>query len=126
MGNTNQVVTLVEKRRYLRFYVYYLADVYLNDEIIYATVIDISEGGIGIILPQPLNIGEIINLKILWKLNNDEKADVQFKAKVIWIDGANIRNMYAGGLEIIDISNENLDVLRRHIKELADQAEKSN
>ena len=126
MGNTNQVVTLVEKRHYLRFYVHYLADVYLNDEIIYATVIDISEGGVGIILPEKLNIGEVISLKITWRLNDDEKANISFKAKVIWIDGANVKKMYTGGLEIIDISDEDLEILREHIQELADRAEESS
>ena len=124
MGNTNQVVTLVEKRRHLRFYVHYLADVYLNDEIIYATVIDISEDGVGIILPDELNLGEVISIKITWRLNDDEKANIQFKAKLIWIDEPNIKKTYTGGLEIINISNEDLDKLRKHIQVLADRAEK--
>lgn len=118
-------IHFVEKRRYCRFNVHYLTDVYFHDEILYATVIDISEGGIGIIFPQKLNIGEKINLKIKHKLDdNNVREDIQFTAQVMWIEKSNIKEMYAGGLEIVEISAENLELLRKQIRVLYERDEK--
>ena len=79
-----------EKRIFPRFKVHYLADVYMGDEILFATVIDISQNGIGIVLPKKFFIKEILNIRINCNLINKEKSELQkvniyLRAQIIWI-----------------------------------------
>ena len=108
----------IEKRFYPRFTVHYLADVYMGDEILFATVMDISENGIGISLPRKFFLGEILNLRINCNLINDArgeltKVNIYMRAEVIWIDKKD--DFYRSGLKISDIAYDDLVKLRDHI-----------
>ena len=85
--------TLVDKRQFPRFSVHYLADIYLHEKWLFATVIDISEGGIGIISAKPVNVGDILTLKIRCKLDNDPRANIQFDAKIVGMGEISMEGM---------------------------------
>ena len=88
------------------------------------TVIDISEGGVGILLPKILKVGEILSLNIKSILETDPFA-IKFKAKLKWMnDKESFEGMFRGGLEIDEISKGNLDKLREHIQYLDNQSNK--
>ena len=114
--------TLVDKRQFPRFSVHYLADIYLHEKWLFATVIDISEGGIGIISAEPVNVGDILTMKIRCKLDNDPKANIQFDAKIVWVGNGNEKMLHTCGLEIAEISQKDQNILRDHIQELAKPA----
>ena len=111
-----------ERRLYPRYTVHYLCDVYLGDEVLFATVLDISENGIGITLPKEFYEGEVLNLKINCKLINKQektlqKINIYLRAKIVWIKEEG--KMFKAGLHITDISYDDLNKLREHIEYLA-------
>ena len=118
MDKKNIDIHFIEKRRHPRFSIHCLAEVLLAEEAISATAIDISEGGIGIIIPHQFNIGEDIKLLIKFGSPLSKKDYMEVKAKVIWVGRENEKKMYICGLEIIDISDDNLDLLRNQIQTL--------
>ncbi len=107
-----------DRRLHPRYSVHYLCDVYLGSEVLFATVLDISEKGVGIILPKEFFENEMLNLKINCRLidnenNRLEKVNIYLRASVVWIkkDG----DLYKAGLKICDISYEDMAKLRDHI-----------
>lgn len=113
----------IDRRRFPRFKVHYLTDVYVGDRNIYATVIDISENGIGIVLPEKFYLGDEIELRIRCKVNaNDEiKTDLKMEARVIWMGDKDEKGMFPGGLEITNISEDDLNILKNNIQLLAEK-----
>ena len=113
---------LVDRRAHPRFKVNYLTEVYMGSEILFATVIDISEGGVGIMLPAKFYTGEVLNLRIKCSLFNYianievEEVNICLTAEVIWINKN--ENMYRAGLKIVDIDNLDLDRLKDNIRVL--------
>ncbi|MBN1521461.1 MAG: PilZ domain-containing protein [Candidatus Aureabacteria bacterium] len=122
MKKHNEDFELVDRRLYPRFKVHYLADVYLGNRNIYATVVDISEKGVGIILPERFYPGDEIELRIRCCIEggDEKKTDVRLSARVVWIGEKNEKGIYTGGLEIVDISEVDLDILRLNIAQLAE------
>jgi len=123
MVSENTGIDFIDRRRFPRFNVHYLADVYMGDRNIYATVIDISQNGLGIILPEPFYVGDELELRIRCKIADDDdtKTDIRLGTKVIWIGEKNEKGMYAGGLEIVEISDSDKEVLKANIQELAQE-----
>ncbi|MCK5708556.1 MAG: PilZ domain-containing protein [Candidatus Aureabacteria bacterium] len=116
--NPLQEQAFIEKRLNPRFTVHYLTDVYLGEEILFATVVDISESGVGITLPGKFYLDEILNLRINCSLIDHEKGELKkvniyLRASIIWIEKK--EKMYHAGLKIIDIAYEDLIRLRDHI-----------
>jgi len=120
MDKDKKKIDFVDRRRFPRFLVHYLADVCLKDETFCATVIDISENGVGIILPQRFDIGEQIKIQLRPSLSNDKEDKISILANVIWIGNENEKGMFTCGLEIADISQEDLENLKNHINSLCD------
>ena len=110
---------IVERRQFPRYAVRYAAKVYLDDKMLCGTIIDISKGGIGILLPKKFDIGNILDIGIRNLLNEKAINDIRFKLKIVWINKVDIEGMYRAGLEIIEISEDNLEKLRKNIIELS-------
>ena len=121
----NQGDNFVERRLFPRYAVRYLAKVYLNEEMLCGTVINISEGGVGILLPKIIPVGDVLTLgirNIIQKEEGEEEdKEMKFKAKIAWLSEESTDGMYRGGLEITDISEEILEKLIDHIQYLDDQ-----
>jgi hypothetical protein len=110
-----------DRRACPRLKVSFLAEVYMGTEILFATAVDISEDGIGIMLPGKFNIGERMNLRIsssLYRGPNTgiEKINICLKAEVIWINKS--AGMYRAGLSITDIQPADMARLKENIRQL--------
>jgi hypothetical protein len=114
----NPALEAVELRRYLRFSVHYLAYVYFNNEIINANVIDISEGGLGIIIAKKMNFHDEFFIKFVFVVDEAHQSHVQLKARVIWIEEAKLNSMYVAGMEITEIGHKDILVLKSLLDEL--------
>ena len=118
----NKDDNFVERRRFPRYDVRYIAKVFLNDKMLCGTIINISEGGVGILLPKRLSINSVLGLKIRNILSEDESKTIDLKARIVWMNEKEIINgMYKAGLEIADISEEDLAILVEHIQYLEEQ-----
>ena len=81
-------------------------------------------GGDRILLPKILKVGEILSLNIKSILDENPFA-IKFKAKLVWMnDKESFEGMFRGGLDIEEISDDNLDKLREHIQYLDGQRNK--
>ena len=107
-----------EKRRYLRFLVRYKAILYTDRDIIPATVLDVSEGGVGMIVPQRLQFHEELFIKIRFRLGQAHKSHVQFRGQIIWTEDCFVNNMCACGLEIKEITHTDFQVFKTLLEEL--------
>ena len=105
-----------ERRQYPRFSVRYFAAIHFKDETFYASVSDISQGGMEIIFQEELQTNEILNLKTRFTLFGTERHDVHMKAKVVMVQGIGIEKIYRCGLEITDISEEDNEKLIENIQ----------
>ena len=126
MQRTIEDFQISERRILSRLKVHYLTDIYLHDEIIYSTALDISEGGIGMVIPHRLRLDETLNLRLNCNLNSDaekiKKVNIFLKARVIWVSGHQEKNMYRTGLEITHINKDDFTKLRNHIRHLISKA----
>ena len=114
---------IMERRLKSRFNVEYITEVYKRNEILFSTVIDISENGLGILLPGEFDMGEILDLRVNYKLreklsSESERIDICMKAKIVWVH--RIDRRYRAGLSIVDISSDDLKRFRENIKNLED------
>ena len=109
---------VVEKRRFLRFLVRYKSIIYSDRDIIPGTVLDVSEGGVGVFVPQRLQFHQEVFIKIKFKLGQAHKSHVQFRALVVWTEDCFINNMCACGLEIKEITHTDFDVYKALLEEL--------
>lgn len=114
-----------ERRRFPRYAVHYIAKVFLNDKMLCGTIINISERGIGILLPKRLSLNSVLGLKIRNILSEDESKGIDLKARIVWMNEKEIIDgMYRAGLEIVGSSEEDLEILVEHIQYLDGQTER--
>ena len=107
-----------ERRAHPRYNVHYLADLFLGTDILNSSVIDISEGGIGIIFPSKFFQTEKLNLRINCNIIDEikselKKINIYLRAKNIWMDDDG--KLFRAGLSITDIDGEDLIRLKDHI-----------
>ena len=114
-----------ERRQYPRFKVRYFATIYLGNEKIYASVINITKAGLGITSIKKLPIDEVISLKIGCKIGEKEKDNVHMKAKVLWIKGLAGDRVFIAGLKIIEVAKEDVEKFRRCIQNLMEHSEEN-
>ena len=118
MDKQNIDIHFFEKRTHPRFNIHCLADIQLTENTVPATAIDISETGIGLVIPHHFRIGEVIDMKIYFPVSPDEKESLEIKAKVIWVGKENEKKLYSCGLQIMNISEKDLATLRTQLKGL--------
>ena len=112
---------LVDRRVFQRFRVSYLAEVYMGHEILFASVVDVSEKGVGIMLPGQFYAGEKLSLHIkssLYDDNNIEEQEINIcmTAEVVWVEKQG--KLYKAGLKITQIDTADLLKLKRNIRSL--------
>jgi len=124
MEKTSRELKNINKRVHQRYNVHYLADVYLGNEILFATVVDMSETGADIVLPRKFYLNEILNLRINCNLIHKEKSELEkvniyLRAEIVRIK--EVEGMYKAGLKIIDIAYEDTVKLRDHLRYLEER-----
>lgn len=79
-----------------------------------------SEGGLLLYLPEEMEIGEHLSLKLFFP-SDDKLESIHLLVEVAWIDihlGKERRD-YRTGVKVVDISLEDLDKLKNFLKNLA-------
>jgi len=92
-----------ERRRYPRYEVNYDVEIIFSGKKIFASTNDMSENGIGLLLPKSLIEGEIVNFKVKSR-DDTERLIMQGEAKVVWCQYIDELGLYRAGLEILNIS----------------------
>jgi hypothetical protein len=110
-----------ERRMYPRCRVDFVSEVYDGSEILFTTVVNLSEVGVGILLPKEFEEGSLFDLRIDYRLCESmltkfERLNILIKAKLIWLK--NIDGEFRGGLEIVTIESADLEKLRMHIRDV--------
>jgi c-di-GMP-binding flagellar brake protein YcgR len=112
-----------EKRKHPRFDVnlpieYVRSDLVTNS----GEAINASEGGLLLYLPEKMEIGQHLSLKLFFPSGSELKTIVTL-VKVVWIDmhlGENRRD-YRAGVKFIDISPGDLEKLRNFLQSLSSE-----
>jgi hypothetical protein len=105
----------LERRRYRRFPVrlpieYYRADSPINQT---GQALDASEGGLQILFPEQMEIGQNLNLKLFFSAGS-ELNTIETLAEVVWINtqlGEGEKH-YRSGVRFINMSSEDVTKLK--------------
>ena len=105
----------LERRRYRRFPVrlpieYYRADSPINQT---GQALDASEGGLQILFQEEMEIGQNLNLKLVF-LSGSELNTIETHAEVVWINtqfGEGEKH-YRSGVRFINISRKDMTKLK--------------
>jgi c-di-GMP-binding flagellar brake protein YcgR len=111
----------IERRKYRRFPVrlpieYYRADSPINQT---SETLDASEGGLQILFPEQMEIGQNLNLKLFFS-SGSELNTVEILAEVVWINtelGEGEKH-YRSGVKFINISPEDMTKLKKFLESL--------
>ena len=118
-------ITNVERRCCKRIPVKYLAHISKTHQNLYATVLNISENGLGIRSPHSFRLGEILNIKIncyySFSDNIIEQFYIYLKVQIIWTVEEK-ENVFLSGLKILDSYNDGIHKLKNHLQILFLQA----
>lgn len=120
---THVGVVNLERRRYPRFSIdlpieYHLIPSSLSHA---GRALNASEGGVLIYLPQQIEIGQHLNLKLFFALGSQLNS-IEVLAEAVWMD-VNLGKdwgEYRYGVKFIDISEEDLEQLKKFLKSLSD------
>jgi len=110
-----------ERRKYPRFSIdlpieYYQIDTPTGH---YGRAANISEGGLLIYLPEKVEIGQHLKLR-LFLASLSEFHSIEVLAKVVWMETRMKEGLgYPCGVKFIDISSENLTRLEEFLKSLS-------
>ena len=118
---------ILDRRAYPRYPVEYVSEVYLGRDILFTTIIDISQEGAGIRLPKEFKTGSLFDIRLNYKLcesmlDKFERINICIKAELIWIKG--IDTIYRGGLKIIDVDSKDFSKLKKYLYDLEHSCKK--
>ena len=112
-------ITDVERRGFKRVPVKYLAHINNSDGNLYATVLNISEKGIGLRSPHNFESNEILNLKVNCYYSFGDNVIEQFyiylKTQIIWSIPER-ENVFLSGLRILGSYNDGIHKLKNHLQ----------
>ncbi len=112
----------LERRRYRRFPIrlpieYYRADSSTNQT---GQALDAGEGGLQILFPEQMEIGQTLNLKLFFS-SDSELNTIETLAEVVWINtqlGEGEKH-YRSGVRFIHISPEDMTKLKNFLASLS-------
>jgi len=80
---------------------------------------DISEGGLKVYLPEPIEKGQILRLNLFYAFSSVQLTRIEPLVQVVWGDHrAGKDGYYRTGVKILDISSADLDNLRSFLNTL--------
>jgi len=108
----------LERRRYRRFPIrlpieYYRADSPINQT---GQALDASEGGLQILFPEKMEIGQNLNLKLFFSSDSGLNT-IEMLAEVVWINTrlSEGEKNYQSGVRFINISLEDMTKLKNFL-----------
>jgi len=112
----------LERRKYRRFPVRLPVEYYRVDSPINQTgqALDASEGGLRILFPEQMEIGQNLNVKLFFS-SGPELNMIEALAEVVWIDTqlAEGEKHYRSGVRFINISPEDMTKLKKFLLSLS-------
>lgn len=104
-----------ERRRYRRFIVRLPVEYYRVDSPINQTgqALNISEGGLEILFPEQMKIGQHLKIKIFFS-SGSELNKIEALVEVVWMNVhlGEDEKYYRSGVKYIEISPEDMDKLK--------------
>jgi len=115
-------IAIFERRRYRRFTMrlpieYYRADSPKNQM---GQALDASEGGLQILFPEQLEIGQSLKLRLFFS-SGSELNTIEMLAEVVWMNTKwdEGETHYRSGVRIINISLEDMNKLKDFLSSLS-------
>jgi len=112
----------LERRKFPRFPIrlpieYYRANSPINQT---GEALDASEGGLQILLPEQMEIGQKLNLKIFFS-SGSELNTIELLAEIAWINTqlGEGEKLYRSGVRFINVSPEGLAKLKNFLASLS-------
>lgn len=122
-GKLRYGVANLERRRYPRFPIrlpieYYRANSPINQT---GKALDASESGLQILLPEQMEIGQRLNLKLFFS-SGSELNTIEILAEVVWINTqlGEGEKLYRSGVRFINVSPEGMSKLKNFLASLSE------
>jgi len=120
-GKPRYAVANLERRRYPRFPIrlpieYYRANSPINQT---GKALDASEAGLQVLLPELMEIGQKLNLKLFFS-SGSELNTIEILAEVVWINPqlGEGEKLYRSGVRFINVSREGMTRLKDFLASL--------
>ena len=85
----------------------------------FSHALDVSEGGLKVYLPEPIEKAQILRLNLFYASSSDKLTTIEPLVQVVWRDNrAGKDGYYRTGVKILDISSVDLDRLRTFLNTL--------
>jgi c-di-GMP-binding flagellar brake protein YcgR len=114
-------VVNIERRKYPRFSLELPIEYYHieSPEVRTGRVINAGEGGLLVYLPEKLEIGQYLRMKLFIAPGHNLQT-VEMLVQVVWNDIhlGDYRGDYRTGVKFVDVSPENMDRLKRLLQSL--------
>jgi len=121
-GKPRYAVANLERRRYPRFPIrlpieYYRANSPINQT---GKALDASEAGLQVLLPELMEIGQKLNLKLFFS-SGSELNTIEILAEVVWINPqlGEGEKLYRSGVRFINVSPEGMTKLKNFLASLS-------
>jgi len=110
----------LERRKYPRFKINLPLDYYRVDTSAGQTgrAENASEGGLEIYFPEEMQIGERLKLRLYFSSSESDLKAIEALAEIVWIDILSGEGEYRSGVKFIDISPEDLFILKDFLESL--------
>jgi c-di-GMP-binding flagellar brake protein YcgR len=112
----------LERRKYRRYPVslpieYYRADSTVNQS---GQTLDASEGGLQILFPEQMDIGQQLKLKLFFS-SEATLSTIDMLVELVWINpqSSGGEDYYRSGVKFINISPEDMDKLKNFLASLS-------
>jgi c-di-GMP-binding flagellar brake protein YcgR len=121
-GKPRYGVAIFERRRYRRFTIrlpieYFRADSPINQT---GQALDASEGGLQILFPEQMEIGQNLKLKLFFS-SDSELNIIEMFIEVVWMNAQSDEGekQYRSGVRLISISPEDMTKLKKFLANLS-------
>jgi c-di-GMP-binding flagellar brake protein YcgR len=115
-------IALLERRKYRRFPVHLPVEYYRFDSPINQTAqaLDASEGGLQILFPEQMEIGQNLHLKLFFP-SDSELNTIEMLAQLVWMNTelGEGEKLFRSGVKFIKISPEDMAKLKDFLASLS-------
>ncbi len=115
-------VANIERRKYRRFPIRLPVEYYRAESVMGQTgqTLDASEGGLQILFPEQMDIGQNLKLKLFFSTGS-ELNSIEMRTEVVWVNPElnEVENRYRSGVKFTNISPEDMTKLKSFIVSLS-------
>ncbi len=115
-------VANIERRKYRRFPIRIPVEYYRAESVMGQTgqTLDASEGGLQILFPEQMNIGQSLKIKLFFSIGS-ELISIEMLAEVVWVSPQldESEKHYRSGVKFTSISPGDMNKLKNFIVSLS-------